>query len=101
MERQTRRVVRHCSTVVVEQAEFKVSKKGRERVLREKSKNVHAFVCGTVCEDRPIPELDTLVAVTYNPYKYATFVRRDTEEPVHNADLVVMIDGKCWAQLGA
>jgi hypothetical protein len=32
--------------------------------------------------------------VTYNPYKYNSFVMKDTEEPVYKADIVKMINSK-------
>lgn len=78
--------------------EFKVSEKGRQKVLREKRKNVHAFVTAlTKLNTISEPTDWTLYAeVTYNPYKYATFVRKDNGEAIHNAPYVVLkvIDNK-------
>lgn len=77
------RVIHHADHVHLENAKFKVSQAGRERVLREKRKNVHAFVIG---------ELKSLVQtpivgerVTYNPYLYDTFVFSFNKQPVHSA----------------
>ena len=62
---------------------FHVDVKGREKVLREKRKNVHAFVKGylqdaeNVSRNRQV--ITKEVEVTYNPYKYETFVDKDTE----------------------
>jgi len=80
---------------------FKVSEKGRQRVLKEKRKNVHAYVCGRVMdlgkvrslEDSKARKPKTLRQVTYNPYKYETFVDVKTGEPVHFAQ-EVFIDGQ-------
>lgn len=80
----TGRVIRHTDKVHIANPEFVVRKAGRERVLREGKKNVHAFVRGDVTFFNLMyrPTLDTL---TYNPYKYASFVDKQTEEPVYQA----------------
>ena len=66
---------------------------------KEKSKNVHAFVIGNLvdfcqypCDE--IPEEPTGNVVTYNPYKYDTFVYRDSEEPIINAKEVDLINSR-------
>lgn len=83
------RVIQHSSQVVLMDAQFVVRQAGREKVLREKRKNVHAFVVGSYCDswqdDRPLPAGK---AVTYNPYKYNSFVLRETEKPVKKARYV-------------
>lgn len=80
---------------------FKVSEKGRKRVLEERRKNVHAYVRGKVTdlgkvkslEERKARKPKTLRQVTYNPYKYETFVDVKTGEPVYFAK-EVFIDGR-------
>ena len=59
---------------------LKVNRKGREKVLREKRKNVHAGVRGYMGESTwdTYPE-ELFDEVTYNPYKYESFVMKDTE----------------------
>ena len=78
------KVLLHTDEVHIENPEFVVRQSGRNRVLSEGRKNVHAFVRGDAtffrCTNRPM--LDTL---TYNPYKYASFVDKQTEEPVYKA----------------
>ena len=97
------RVIAHSSMVEMSDCSFKVSEAGRQRVLRDKRKNVHAGIVGVV---RTIGEnMDTLsrtamrreanwvrhgghpayTPITYNPYKFSTFVRRSTETPVTSA----------------
>ena len=92
-------VVLHADYIKLEDVEFKVRPGGREKVRQEKSKNVHAFVNGTLidfcqypCDD--IPEEPVGDIITYNPYKYDTFVYRETEEPVLYATEVDMINSK-------
>jgi hypothetical protein len=90
------RVEAHARQVVIHDAEFVVSEAGRARVLRERSKNVHAGVRGR-CE-LPSEELSLRgwTRVTYNPYKYDSFVRASDEAPVVGADEVRMVirDGR-------
>jgi hypothetical protein len=92
-------VVLHADYVKLKDVEFRVRQGGKEKVRKEKSKNVHAFVIGDLvdycvypCDD--IPEEPTGDIVTYNPYKYDTFVYKETEEPVTTASEVDMINSK-------
>ena len=81
--------------------QFKVSEKGRQRVLKEKRKNVHAYVSGGVMDLGKVRSLEeskarkpkTLRQVTYNPYKHENFVDVKTGEAVHYAK-EVFIDGR-------
>lgn len=66
---------------------FKVSEAGRQRVLREGKKNVHAGVVGRVA-DGIFPPLWDSERVSYNPRKGPTFYSAITEEPVHTAEFV-------------
>jgi hypothetical protein len=82
------RVIGHSDYVELENCTFKVSEAGRQRVLREKRKNVHAYVVGDLVgiDEQPICG----EAATYNPYKFSTFVRSFNEEPLHKANTVQM-----------
>ena len=93
------KVILHADYVKLGDAEFRVRQGGKERVRQEMSKNVHAFVIGDLldycefpCEN--IPNEPNNKVVTYNPYKYDSFVYKDTEEPVYNAKEVDMINSK-------
>jgi hypothetical protein len=90
-------VISHADYVKLKDVEFRVRQGGREKVIKEKRKNVHSFVIGTLmdyckypCEDLP-SEPNTNI-VTYNPYKYNSYVMKDTEEPIYNANEVEMIN---------
>ena len=90
----TRRVVGYADFVVLTDAKFKVSQAGRNRVLSENQKNVHATVEGTVScvgVKETNPEIITKgsVRVRYNPYKYETFVGPD-EKPALTASIVAL-----------
>lgn len=103
-DRQTGHVVAHADRVELSDVELKVSEAGRERVLKEQRKNVHAGVVGTLetlVADMPkLPSATyrfgrrdvsaQAVPITYNPYKYETFVVKASERPVHHADAAVL-----------
>jgi hypothetical protein len=92
-------VVLHADYVKLNNVEFRVRQRGMEKVRQEKSKNVHAFVIGNLvdyckypCDE--IPEEPTGNIVTYNPYRFDSFVYQDTELPVYNATEVDLINSR-------
>lgn len=87
------RVVAHVPTVRLADATFTVQPAGRAKVLRERRKNVHAFVRGRW--QHTVPDSVRWV-VTYNPYRHDSFVDGHTGAPVHAARLAVgeTVDGK-------
>jgi hypothetical protein len=94
----TGRVIAHRPAVTLTQAEFIVRPAGRAKVLKEHKKNVHAFVVGNlVYNNGDDMQRNGPLGVTYNPYKYETFVVRQTEQPIKNAPRVRLdSDGKVW-----
>lgn len=87
------RVIGHFNHVGLQRATFKVSEAGRQRVIREQRKNVHAGVVGWVTwtdNDNRLNSPTESPRVTYNPYKFKTFVDHQTLEPVHHANDVWM-----------
>lgn len=87
----TRRVVAHVDSIVLRGAMGKVSQAGRERVLREKRKNVHAGILGHWDKSGTVENLSGLSRpITYNPYKYSSFVYSDTCEPIETCDTIVL-----------
>jgi len=80
------RVIGHCKSVVMQNVSFKVSQASRNRVLRDKQKNVHAVARGvlvlatgegfTVNPDQVAP-IDRLKQngkpFTYCPYRSGSF----------------------------
>ena len=80
--RQNGLVVAHVDSVVLSPALFKVNQSGRQRVLVEKKKNVHAYVIGYVEGVNIDVEVGGMIPVSYNPYKFKHFYIKSTEEPV-------------------
>ena len=112
------KVVAHANSLVLDDAKFVVSQAGRNRVLKEKKKNVHAVIRGTVRDSNMWPlsyafqncsswyDLNfrlkhaDLKGVTYNPYKKSTFFWEDTEEPIYYSDSVIFnTDMKVYASM--
>tara|TARA_R100001460_G_scaffold58465_2_gene98276 strand:+ start:184 stop:570 length:387 start_codon:yes stop_codon:yes gene_type:complete len=92
------KVIAHRRAVVIENPEFVVRQKGRERVLREGRKNVHAFVRGDYeCVQNMLEEVGKdydRKELTYNPYKYNSFVYRDSEKPISKGSWAFMVKEK-------
>ena len=85
-------VIGHMDSATLIDVTFKVSEAGRQRVLREHVKNVHAYAVGTLVRSGFSSE--SYIPVTYNPYKYRSFVMaHNTDVPVHHARRVVT-DGR-------
>lgn len=90
-------VVAHVSDAIVYNPTFKVSEAGRQRVLRERKKNVHAGVVGQWFEGefnaKRCAELMEYTgrAVTYNPYRFDSFVYKNTETPINDQPRVAAL----------
>ena len=79
------KVVEHVSHKTLHNVTFAVQPAGRAKVLKEKKKNVHAFVRGDHIQDGipPVWMEDNWVRVTYNPYKYDSFVDAEGHAITH------------------
>lgn len=106
------RVIGYAPRIVIDNAQLVVSQAGRERVLRQKRKNVHAGVVGDLvavsgwttrmhnskvefkyCNEKTFAQKFPLgLPITYNPFKYKTFVNKYTELPVWRADRVIFLN---------
>lgn len=82
------KVIAHAEFLIIDSPEFKVSQSGRNRVLREKRKNVHAGVVGILNTSAKLPTNRT--RVSYNPYIAAHFYEISSGSPVQGAATVVM-----------
>jgi hypothetical protein len=81
------KVTRHADEIMLADVKFKVYEKGRQRVLSEKRKNVHAFIIGNLVEQVPDDEMTT---VRYNPYQLERF--HDGTGYIDNAAFVKIVD---------
>jgi hypothetical protein len=78
------KVIARMENIVLKDVEPKVSEAGRQRVLRERRKNVHAGLVGTL-QPRDLDKATQIRyygdRITYNPYKYSSFVHAVDEQP--------------------
>jgi len=82
--RHKKKVISHLNEVFLSNAIFKVSEAGRQRVLKQKRKNVHAFVVG----DIEIGKLRAGIEIKYDPYRFKSFVTEIDSKPVRSAKYV-------------
>lgn len=83
------KVILHAEKIFLKKCEFKVSQKGRERVIRENKKYVHAGVVGYMVNKSSLIKNNEKLA-TYNPKKYNTFVNTSNLAPIYYAEFVNM-----------
>ena len=86
-------VVKHSSNLILKNVLFKVSQVGRNRVLAQKRKNVHAGVVGELVTNEIFEELiltHNIREVTYNPYKLPYFYDKITGDKVESSKIATM-----------
>ncbi|AGS82771.1 hypothetical protein ANNAL29_90 [Mycobacterium phage AnnaL29] len=91
------RVIARHNHVVLRNVTGKVSEAGRQRVLREGRKNVHAGLVGELVQGEAVVLSQDARKVTYNPRKYETFVYTDDEAPFQGSDLAVLAHRTVYA----
>ena len=89
-------VIGHSDTVLLSGASGKVSEAGRQRVLREKRKNVHAGITGTLVHKEIEGYFPGFDEITYNPYKYSSFVYKETEQAYRGSSFAYMDNRKVY-----
>lgn len=83
----------HTDHLHLKECQFIVNEKGRERVLKEKRKNVHAGITGYIHSSSNI-SFDNNQIISYNPYKYNSFVMANKNNtPIYEAG-EVFLDSK-------
>lgn len=80
------KVIAHMDELVLKDCVFRVQKAGRARVLKEKRKNVHAYIKGTIVYDGALVDAHD---ATYNPYKADHFFLKKSKKRLDNADYVL------------
>ena len=80
------KVTAHQFTAYLQNAKFKVSEAGRQRVLKQKRKNVHAFVMGELLEK--LPDHGAFHSARYNPYELEKF--QSNGKLIDKADFAIL-----------
>lgn len=89
----TKLVLAHADNVRLIGAEFIVNDAGRQRVIREKKKNVHAFIKGAYM-GAPTKRRTVAQEVTYNPYKNGQFYLKDFDKSIYCSSRVHLTSEK-------
>lgn len=90
-DKKTRKVIAHLDRLKM-QGKFKVSEKGRQRVLKEQRKNVHAIVTGVfITED--VSDCNPFGQGYYEPYTTDFFVDHCSKERL-DGEYVIWLIGK-------
>lgn len=93
--RQKGKIIAHVRTVLLRNCRFHVSESGRQRVLNDRRRRVHAWVIGDLVEmDGADPGWSD--EVSYNPYSCGHFYHRDGMSPVHDASQVYFGERYCY-----
>lgn len=79
------KVIAHVAEIWLANVSFHVSEKARVRVIANKRREVHAWAIGEIVASQPSGEA---VAITYNPYRAATFTQRRTGAAIMSAAVV-------------
>jgi hypothetical protein len=88
-------VIGHVTNVVIKHPKFYVSEPGRQRVIKERQKNVHAYSTG-ILVNVALEKLPDLQEIYYCPYAQSYFSWKQTGEPITHADLLVVIDNQVF-----
>jgi hypothetical protein len=80
------KVVSHVKEAYLEGVKFKVSETGRQRVLKNKRKNVHAYICGKLIDH--LPPCDAFHSARYNPYELEKF--QSQNKYIDKADYAIL-----------
>jgi hypothetical protein len=104
-------VLAHASNVELADCTFKVSEAGRQRVIREGCKNVHAGIVGTLVgltgkitevgkaraqyllydDPHEVPDItQEYEPITYNPYVSGDFRMIRTDAPLASAESIIL-----------
>ena len=93
-------VVAHVNQLNLDSPVFKVSEKGRQRVLIEKKKNVHAYVKGTVAPLEGLQRKKLFIrcfqTACYEPYTMESFETFPDETPIYEAPHVIFRKGELF-----
>jgi hypothetical protein len=86
-------LIGHTDNLVIKCPRFYVSERGRQRVLKNKRKNVHAY-CEGILASSSLPTLPPLKEIYYCPYSQSYFSWKETGLQLITADLIVVIDNQ-------
>jgi len=79
-------VLGYSKSVTLESATYIVRESSRQRVLKEKRRNVHAWVEGSLVNSGTFPP-EGVRPGYYNPYHTSLFIDHETKAPIMDSDI--------------
>lgn len=92
------KVIGYADSLMLNDVTFKVYEASRQRVIREKKKNVHAFACGTLLEKNGVKPENMNRAISYNPYRFSFFYDKLTLEAVRSCPTLFLGEKTLFAE---
>lgn len=83
------RVAGHVTNAIVADGVFHISESGRQRVIAQNRKNVHAWYEGVLIGQFN-PSIDCPIDLAYNPYINETFVERRSQRAIKRCKYLVV-----------
>jgi hypothetical protein len=88
----------YSQSILLSSPQLIVLESGRQRVLKERRKHVHAFVRGILCDayTKPLPiPSDIGTRITYNPYRNNKFFDTLTDKNINHSilDFYILLQG--------
>lgn len=82
---------------IIKEVKFVISKKGQDRVRKEKRKNVHAKISGFLVskDDFDLSKFD-LIELYYNPYIHNNFIIRNSNINIFATEFVLAKDNRIY-----
>lgn len=98
---QNGKVVSHLESLKLKTVTFQVSEAGRQRVLSQRRKNVHAFACGRICNmNLKTQPVSIKREVCYDPYRRMYFFEKESKRSIRPTTTVSAViltkDGKVF-----
>ena len=90
VNKKTGRVCGYSNQFMIKDVISKVYEKRRQLVLRDKRKNVHAFLIGSYIENEIELNVDKMKKLYYNPYKTSSFINYENGEHFNSSSLVFL-----------
>jgi hypothetical protein len=87
-------VIERITDGVAFDATFKVNEGGRQRVLRERQKNIHSFVVAQGLARKTYHTSEGLTEIKYDPYQQDCFTADGA--PIQRATAVLFKGGRCY-----
>jgi len=89
-------VIEHTDNIEMTNVIFKVSEKGRNRVLKEKRKNVHAVLGFDNYKLNKNIDISNMIEIYYDPYIYSDFVIKSTKKPIYKVKKAFGFNNKIY-----